>query len=188
MCCKPAPPQALQQRPWTAKHFSLPCKSVPTKENALGEGCGKRVLGFWGAAFTLESLHKGFVLLNGRGSNWGGGAMSLQMRGRGLRDAAAAAAPLSGTSRHAVRPNVSRVCRNEPQENLGTLGGAEGSRKGSRAPAKGCSGVRGCRPGVPGAASPLWGWLSAGGTQLRVGPTLPATSSVCHFLSQPSLC
>lgn len=47
-----------------------------------------------------------------------------------------------GTSCHTAWPDTSWVCGNEPQECLGTLGGAEGSQKGSCDAAKGCSGYR----------------------------------------------
>lgn len=53
----------------------------------------------------------------------------------------ARAAGCLGTSHRTVRLDASWVCRNEALGNSGTLGGAEGSQKGSEAATEGCSGM-----------------------------------------------
>lgn len=135
----------------------------------MGSGCW----GFWGAAFTPESLRKGFVLLKGRkeaASVCGaGGPCGHRDEGCGML-----CWPW-GPGANATWPDASWVCRNEPQEYLGTLGGAEGSQKGSRATAEGCSGVPGCRSGGTGGCIPILGWVfqpHAAGEKLLV--------SLCH--------
>lgn len=95
--------------------------------------------------------------------------------------------PSRGTARHVSGVQKCLRCtKRNPRKNLGTLGGAEGSQKGTHATAKGCSGVRGCRPGGRGGGGciPIWGLaFSTSGAQLPASPTLPARSSLCHFVT-----
>lgn len=96
--------------------------------------------------------------------------------------------PSRGTARHVSGvQKYLRCTKRNPRKNLGTLGGAEGSQKGTHATAKGCSGVRGCRPGGRGGCIPIWGlafhwWSPVASQPHAAGEKLLV--SLCH--SPPS--